>query len=130
MTVLERLREADESNIPVVTKKELRLDITSGKNPHLRDYTSHMPIYEKDLADRYKNSVSHNNLKFEKIDGHFYLTIPAGTECRLTSHVFSRTVTFGTVREKGDYTLVIGYYGPIETFLAFENKEMYDEYFK
>ena len=130
MTVLERLRESDEGNIPAVTKKELRLDITNGKNLHLRDYTSQMPIYEKDLNDNYKSSVEYHRLKIEKIDDHFYLTIPTGTECRLTSHVYSRTVTFGTVREKGDYTLVIGHYGPIETFLAFENKEMYDEYFK
>lgn len=129
MTVLERLRESDEGNIPAVTKKELRLDITNGKNLHLRDYTSQMPIYEKDLNDNYKSSVEHYRLKIEKIDDHFYLTIPTRTECRLTSHIFSHT-KLGTVREKGDYTLVIGRYGPIETFLAFENKEMYDEYFK
>ena len=129
MSVLEKLRESDESNILVVTKKELRLDITNGKNLHLRDYTSQMPIYEKDLNDNYKSSVEYYRLKIEKINDHFYLTIPAETECRLTSHIFSRN-KLGTVREKGDYTLVIGCYGPIETFLAFENKEIYDEYFK
>ena len=65
MSVLEKLRESDESNILVVTKKELRLDITNGKNLHLRDYTSQMPIYEKDLNDNYKSSVEYYRLKIE-----------------------------------------------------------------